>query len=276
MASHGQTIHTPAELFGREKAVIGMVHAGAMPGTPYAAAAPRDIADAAAKEAATLAEAGFDAIIVENMHDRPYVHGRQDAAVVAGMTLAVAAVRAAVACPLGVQVLSGGEQEALAIANACGASFIRCENFAFAHVADEGLLTEAAAGRLLRYRRSIGAEHVAICCDVKKKHASHSITADVSLGEAVHAFVFFGADAVIVSGGFTGTATSAADIAEARSATKLPVLVGSGVEPGSVASLFEHADGLIVGSYIKTDGVWSNGIDATRCREIVAAANDCR
>ena len=54
----------------------------------------------------------------------------------------------------------------------------------FSHVADEGLMAEADAGPLLRYRRTIGAEAVAILADVKKKHAAHAITSDVDIAEA--------------------------------------------------------------------------------------------
>lgn len=50
-----------------------------------------------------------------------------------------------------------------------GLDFIRAEGFVFSHVADEGLLN-ACAGELLRYCRHIGAEHVQIFTDIKKKH----------------------------------------------------------------------------------------------------------
>lgn len=50
-----------------------------------------------------------------------------------------------------------------------GLDFIRAEGFVFSHVADEGLLN-ACAGDLLRYRKQIGAEHVKIFTDIKKKH----------------------------------------------------------------------------------------------------------
>ena len=61
-----------------------------------------------------------------------------------------------------------------------GLDFIRAEGFAFAHVADEGII-ESSAAELLRYRRAIGAEHVRVFADVKKKHSAHAITADVSI-----------------------------------------------------------------------------------------------
>lgn len=252
--------------------LIGMVHLQALPGTPKGGEGADRIAIQAVRDACVMRDAGFDGVIVENMHDAPYVHGVQGPEVVAIMTRCALAVREATkGMFLGVQVLSGGNREALAIALAAGAQFVRVENFVFAHVADEGLLERAEAGPLLRYRRSIGAEHVEVYADVKKKHASHAITADVSLAGAVEAAEFFGADGVVVTGPATGKATDPEDVAEAREATALPVIVGSGVTPQNVASLLKHADALIVGSYIKQDGVWSRPVDAVRCAEIVRA-----
>jgi len=138
------------------------------------------------------------------------------------------------------------------------------------------VLDRAAAGPLLRYRKALGAEHIRLICDVKKKHASHAITSDISLEDAVHGAEFFGADAVIVSGAFTGSPTSPDDVARARSATALPVFVGSGVTPEQVGTLLQHADALIVGSYIKLGGLWSAPLDADRCRAIIAAADAAR
>lgn len=254
-----------------------MVHLGATPGAPFAAHSVQALVDQAAREAEILAAAGFDAVIVENMHDRPYVHGRQRPEVVAAMTLAAAAVRqAAPGLVLGVQVLSGGNHEALAIAQAVGGAFIRCENFVFSHVADEGLLVRAEAGDLLRYRREIGATSVAIFADVKKKHASHALTADVTLAEAVEAAEFFGADGVIVTGTATGKPVDSNDIVAARGATRLPVIIGSGVTADSAAALLHNADALIVGSWIKQGGCWSKPINEARCREMVAAVRAAR
>lgn len=264
-------------LFGVGKAVVGMIHVQALPGSPRGKLPIARIAQIAAEEAKVLAGAGFDAIMIENMHDRPYVHGGHGPETTAAMTAAGLAVRAAAPrLSLGVQVLSGGNREALAVALAVGGSFIRCENFVFAHVADEGLLAKAEAGELLRYRRTIGAGGVRIFCDIKKKHASHAITADVSIGEAAEAAAFFGADGVIVTGTATGKPADVNDIAEVRSAVDLPVLVGSGVTPETIGEVFEHADAVIVGSSIKRGGVWSNAPDPRRCAALIKAAERAR
>ncbi len=267
-------------LCGGRRPVIGMVHIRALPGTPRGELEVSQIAKIAAAEASTLAEAGFEGVIVENMHDAPYVHAGMDGTghgpeVVSAMTLCAAAVREAVGSrlPVGIQVLSGGNREALGIAHTCGLEFIRCENFVFGHVADEGLLTRAEAGPLLRYRKMVGAERVKVFCDLKKKHASHAITADVSLADAAHGAEFFGADGLIVTGAATGREASIEDVAEVREASRLPLLVGSGVTPDNVQSMFEAgADAVIVGSWVKKGGVWTGELDGKRCRQLVRAA----
>ncbi|HUF64779.1 MAG TPA: BtpA/SgcQ family protein [Gemmatimonadaceae bacterium] len=169
-----------------------------------------------------------------------------------------------------------GNREALAVALAAGAQFIRCENFVFAHVADDGLLAQAEAGPLLRYRRQIGADHIRVFTDIKKKHAVHAITADLTIGEAAEAAEFFGSDGIIVSGTATGKPTREEDVVAATRATALPVLVGSGATAETIAGLLRHADGVIVGSAIKVDGRWDNPPDPDRCRAVINAAKAAR
>ena len=263
--------------------LIGMVHVGALPGTPRGTWGVDRIAREAATEARVLMGSGFDGVIVENMHDAPYVHAgahrTHSPEIVAGMTVCAGAVRTAVGpdVPVGIQVLSGGNREALAVALACGLDFIRCENFVFAHVADEGVLSRAEAGPLLRYRKMIGAEGVRVFCDIQKKHASHAITGDLTLTEWAQGAEFFGADGMIVTGRATGQAADLNDVEEVRAATRLPVLVGSGVTADAVGELIgAGADALIVGSSIKKGGVWRNGVDARKCRAVVKARDGAR
>ncbi|MBO6514042.1 MAG: BtpA/SgcQ family protein [Phycisphaerales bacterium] len=259
-------------LTGDGPKLIGMVHVGALPGTPFAEQSVQALVDQAVLEARIIEESGFDSIIVENMHDTPYVHGDElGPEIVAGMTRVCDAVVDAVGIPVGVQILSGGNRHALAVAHTVGCRYIRCENFVFAHVADEGLLDRAEAGALLRYRRSIGAEGVQIFCDIKKKHASHALTGDLGIAHFAHGGEFFGADGFIVTGQSTGQATELADVKAVREVTDLPVLVGSGVTPDCASDLCEYADALIVGSWIKADGFWKKAVDPQRAVEMVKA-----
>lgn len=261
----------PTDIFGREKALIGMVHVDALPGTPRHALPMDQIVERAVADARVVAEAGFDAVIIENMHDAPYLRRSVGPEIIAAMTRVGAAVRAAIDLPIGVQILAGANDAALAVAHAIGGQFIRAEGFVFASVADEGLLDEADAGPLLRYRKAIGAESIRVLADIKKKHSSHAITGDVDLAETAKAAAICGADGVIVTGVATGEPTDANDVATVRAAVDVPVLVGSGVTPDNATGLLQHADALIVGSWIKHDGVWSNPVDAQRATTLVKA-----
>lgn len=251
--------------------LIGMVHVRALPGTPFAALPLPDIVGIAAGEAEMLIRSGFDAIILENMHDRPYLKGRVGPEITAAMTAVAVGVRQALgpATPVGIQILAGANLEALAVAFAAGLQFIRAEGFVFGHVADEGWI-EASAATLLRERRRLGAEEIKIWTDIQKKHAAHAATADLGMDDWAHGAEFFGADGLIVTGSRTGEAADAHQLAEVKKATPLPVAVGSGITPDN-ARRFRAADAWIVGSWIKQDGRWENGLDPRRLREMVAA-----
>ena len=257
------------------KALIGMVHVGSLPGTPRAGLSVDELIRAAVQETWALAEGGCDAILVENMHDVPYLKREVGPEVVATMTAVCREVRETTDLPCGVQILAGANEAALAVALAAGFDFIRAEGFVFGHVADEGWM-EACAGPLLRYRRQIGAEGIGVWADVKKKHAAHAATADVSLVETVEAAELSGAEAVIVTGAATGKETSTKDLVAARGATKLPVVVGSGVTVENAAAMLEWADALIVGSSLKKNGNWREAVDLERVKAVVAVVRAVR
>jgi uncharacterized protein len=256
-------------LFGSPRALIGVVHVQALPGTPASDRSVQAIAEAAVLEARLYADAGFHGVMIENTHDRPYLRERAGPEVTAAMAVVGSAIARAVTIPFGVQILAGANTEAIAVAHAAGARFVRVEGFVFAHVADEGLIN-ASAGPLLRYRRTIGADHIRIFADIKKKHSAHSITADVDIAETAKAAEFFLVDGVVVSGISTGQPAEPAEVASVSSAVRIPTLVGSGVTPENLGT-YGDADAVIVGSWIKRDGVWSNPLDERRVRVMAGA-----
>jgi predicted TIM-barrel enzyme len=146
---------------------------------------------------------------------------------------------------------------------------VRVEGFVFAHVADEGLV-DAAAGPLLRYRAAIAADQVRVFADIKKKHASHAITADLDIAETARAAEFALADGVIVTGTATGRPADPAEVVAVAGAVGIPTLVGSGVTADNVAS-FAAADGLIVGSSVKQRGDWRLPLDPDAVRRLADA-----
>ena len=257
-------------LFTSAKPVIAMIHVGALPGTPASARSLREIQAQAVAEGKVYRDAGVQGLLLENMHDTPYLRGRVGPEIVAAMAVIARAVKDAARLPCGVQVLAAANCEALAVALAAGLDFIRAEGFAFAHVADEGIIQSSAA-ELLRYRRAIGAEHVQVWADVKKKHSAHAITADVGIGETARAVEFMRGDAVIVTGIVTGDAPKPEDVQEVKRATRLPVYLGSGVTAANLGKIFSNADGFIVGSEFKTGGQWRGAVDPKRVKRFMAA-----
>lgn len=196
------------------------------------------------------------------MHDLPYVKERQlGPEIVACMTRVGQAVRSIIPkeMPCGVQVLAGGNKQALAVAKACQFQFIRAESFIFGHVADEGYM-DACAGELLRYRKLIDAEDVLVFTDIKKKHSAHAITKDVSLLETAKAAEFFHTDALIITGTATGQETSPQEARELAGKLKTPLLIGSGVTKDNVDQYFNEAQAVIVGSHFKRNGEWQEEI----------------
>jgi len=257
------------ERFGAPRAMVGMLHLGALPGTPSASHSVEALIQATLAEARIYRDAGFTALAIENMHDRPYLKGGVGPEITAAMTAIARDVKRETGLVLGIQVLAGANREALAVAHASGADFVRVEGFVYAHVADEGVI-ESCAGELLRYRHAIGAERVLVFADIKKKHSAHAITADVSIVETAKAAEFFLADGVIVTGASTGEPASPDEVRDVVRAARLPVLVGSGITPENLAR-FSSAHGFIVGSSVKQNGVWCNPLDREAVRALVGA-----
>jgi len=261
--------HVLQSLFGVPRVLIGAIHVDALPGTPNNRLSVAEIAEIAAREARIYQAAGFHGLIIENMHDRPYLKGGVGPEIGAAMAVIGAEVRRTCPLPLGVQVLAGANNWAVAVAHACGAAFVRVEGFVFAHVADEGII-ESCAGALLRYRRSIGAGGVRVFADIKKKHSAHAITADVDIVETARAAEFFQTDGVIVSGVASGRPADAEEARAVSCAVSVPTLIGSGITPENIAG-YQASDGFIVGSWVKHDGLWSNPLDERRARLVVEA-----
>ncbi|MCB0580353.1 MAG: BtpA/SgcQ family protein [Phaeodactylibacter sp.] len=261
-------MHTLRDVFGPAKPVIGMIHVQALPGTPAYGGNMAPVIEQAVWEAELYQRCGLPAVMIENMHDTPYLRRQAGPEITAAMTAVAIAVKRACSLPCGVQVLAGANREALAVALAAGLEFIRAEGFAFAHVADEGLL-QSDAGELLRYRRVIGADRILVLTDIKKKHSAHAITADVSLAETARAAEFFRSDGLIITGSATGEAASVQDVRAAREASSLPLLIGSGIGPDNISEYWPYCDGVIVGSSLKVGGYWANSVEESRVAQLM-------
>lgn len=263
-----------AAIIGVPRGVIGMVHLPPLPGSPRWSGSMEGVVAAALRDAEALAAGGVDALLVENFGDAPFTGGRVGAETVAAMVAAAREVARVVRLPLGVNVLRSDGVSALAVALAAGARFIRVNVHVGAVLTDQGII-QGGAHDLLRARRFLGAD-VKILADVQTKHAAP--LAQVSIEQEARDCVERGlADALIVSGAATGSPTEPGDLKRVRDAVgAVPLLVGSGVTAETAGELLAVADGLIVGTAVKREGLVSNPVDAARVRRLVEAARSAR
>lgn len=258
------------KLFNIEKPIIGMIHVDALPGTPKYKGNIKTIIEKAVKEAETYISLGIPILMIENMHDVPYLNRKVGSEIVAAMSIIMYELKNNFTVPLGVQILAGANKEAISAAYTSGSDFIRAEGFVFAHVADEGTFN-SDAGELLRYRKQIGADNVLIFTDIKKKHSSHSITADTDIAETAKAAEFFLSDGVIVTGNSTGAEPSIKELEQVKAKVSIPVLAGSGITAENIANYKNYCDAFIIGSYFKEEGKWQNPLDKQRITKFVNA-----
>jgi membrane complex biogenesis BtpA family protein len=261
-------------ILGVPRAIVGMVHLRALPGSPRWAGSMQTVREAALADARALAEGGVDALLVENHGDVPFTAGRVDAASVAAMAVVTAELARAVGLPIGVNVLKSDALSALAVAAATGARFVRVNVHVGAVVADQGLLVSGAHDTL-RYRRLLDLD-IKILADVQAKHGMPLAPIPIEL-EARDCVSRALADGLVVSGVATGEPTPLEDLKRVRGAAPdAPLLVGSGVTAETAAELLSIADGLIVGTAVKRDGVLANPVDPRRVRRLVDAARTSR
>ena len=246
-----------------------MVHLEALPGAPGYGGSMDAILDRARVDAQAIAAAGFDGIMVENFGDAPFFTDDAPKVTIAAMTRAVAEVATA-GIPTGVNVLRNDGLGALAVAAATGAQFIRINVLSGTMYTDQGPIVGSAA-LIARARRELCPE-TAIMADVFVKHATPP--AGLTLIDATTDLVErAGADAVIVSGAGTGAATSLDDLNTVADRSQLPVFVGSGATAATIRDILAIADGAIVGSDTKIDGIASNAVDPQRAAAVVQAAS---
>lgn len=250
--------------------LVGMVHLGPLPGSPGFAGGFSDTIQAAVRDAVRIAEAGFDGILIENLGDAPFYASDAPKVTIAALTTAVNAVYDAARIDVGVNVLRNDGIGALSVAAATPASFVRINVLSGTMYTDQGPIVGQAA-EIARLRSRICPD-VAIMADVFVKHATPP--SGLSLVDATNDLVErSGADAVIVSGVGTGSAPDPEEVAIVTRLSHLPVYLGSGVDHTNVQSMLALADGAIVGTAIKVDGIATNPVDLQSATDFAVRAN---
>ncbi len=169
------------KLFGICKPLIGVIHLPPLPGAPLYMEGPYDkvgleeLVEYALREARSYAESGFDAVIVENYGDNPYPP-RPGPLQVAAMTRVAAELAKEYRGEMliGVNMLRNGGLEALAVAYASNADFIRVNSLCETRITPEGVI-EPESRRLstaFKLLKMYGSERrIKVLADIDVKHS---------------------------------------------------------------------------------------------------------
>ena len=250
------------------KFLAAMIAVLPLPGSPLYEGDDQNVMDQALADLEIYQQAGVDSILFENDHDLPYIQPPLDEKGIFLMTKIVNEARKRFDGPIGIQMLEAANLTSLEIAAEADLDYIRVEAFVFAHVGGSGIIN-GSAGKILRRRKELRAEHIKVFADVKKKHGSHSLTIDLDIKDEIMQAEFFLADGVIVTSQFTGINPDKNDLIKAKSATKLPVLIGSGMTAENIQEYLPLADGFIVGSYFRRGGKFLETLDPERLHQFM-------
>jgi len=252
------------------KPLIGMVHLKPLPGSYLYGGDMEGVVEAALRDARTIEKAGFDAVMVENFGDMPFPK-YADKTTVAAFTTVAKAIRDEVSLPLGVNVLRNDGIAAYSIAYAVKADFIRVNVLSGVAYTDQGVV-EGIAHELAKLRKLLPSK-IEVFADVHVKHAVHFGDFEDSLRDTVERGL---ADAVVVSGKATGKPVNLEKLALAKRISPVPVVVGSGTTYENLPELWKHADGFIVGTWIKREGKVENEVSLERSKKLVDLAKNLR
>src|SRR5574341_1026264 len=235
------------DAFKTDKPVIAMAHVPALPNTPRyrREGGVGHLIERLRPDVEYLVSGGVDAILFCNEDDRPYVF-RAGVEQVAAMTLA----------------------------QAPGASFMR-EVLTGLYESDMGLWSPDA-GAVLRLRAQVGADHIRVFDNIAPEFAS-PLGSRTLAQRARSAITSSLADAILISGAMAGDEPDIAAFQEVKTVTgNVPVFLNTGAKPSNIARFLTLADGVIVGSSLKVDGVTWNPVDPARVEELLAQVHLAR
>jgi membrane complex biogenesis BtpA family protein len=261
------------QTFGTPKPVIAMLHFPALPGRPRhdREAGRQHLVEVIGRDLEVLQEAGVDALLFCNEADIPYqlVVGPE---IPSAMAAVIGELRSSIRVPFGVNILWDA-RASLALARATGATFVR-EVFTGVYESDMGLMAPSL-GDLAAYRDQIGASDVGLFSNITPEFSSSIGTRTVA--ERAKSASFLGVDAILISGPEAGVPFAMSDLRSAKEAVpQTPVFANTGVQAERLAEILAIADGVIVGTSLKVDGITWNAVDPARAGAMMERAREIR
>ena len=253
-----------SDVFETKKPIIAMCHFKALPGDPGydKAGGMKKVIEAARYDLLALQKGGVDAVMFSNEFSLPYLT-KVHTETVASMARVIGELMGDVTIPFGVNVL-WDPKASLDLAIATGAKFVR-EIFTGVYASDFGLWN-TNCGEVVRHQYAIGAENVKLLFNIVPEAAKY--VSDRDLVQVAKSTVFNAKpDALCVSGLTAGAETDARLINLVKNALPTtPVFANTGVRMENVEQQLSVADGAVVGTAFKVDGVFENPVDENRVK----------
>lgn len=262
------------DVFGVSKPVISMLHLMALPGDPGfdVKGGMKAVIDRARRELDALQSGGVDAVMFSNEFSLPYLTKTEPITAIS-MARVIGELQSEIKVPFGVNVLWDGEAS-IELATATGASFVR-EIFTGVYASDFGLWN-TNVGQAARHRSRLGASNVKLLFNIVPESAVY--LSERSIEDITKSTVFASLpDGLCVSGLTAGAATDTQVLTKVKAAAgNTPVFVNTGVRANNAADQLAIADGAVIGTFFKKDGVFENPADQSRVEELMTVVKGIR
>lgn len=262
------------ELTGTDKAVIAMCHMQPLPGDPYFEknGGMERALEAARRDLHALQDGGVDAVMFSNEFSLPYLTDVEPVTVAAMATI-IGELKSEIKIPFGVNVLWDAKKS-IDLAVATGASFVR-EIFTGVYASDFGLWN-TNVGETIRHQRAVGGENVKLMFNIVPESAKY--IADRDIRSIAKSTVFIGRpDALCVSGLTAGTPTDSSVLKLVKETVPdTVVLANTGVNAKNYMQQLALADGAVIGTAFKVDGVFENAVDPDRVKQLMDQIKEFR
>lgn len=262
------------DLFNTEKPIIAMCHIRALPGdSGYDEEKGMDwVVEMARRDFLALQRGGVDAVMFSNEFSLPYLK-KVEPVTTAAMGRVIGEIKSDIKIPFGVNVL-WDPYASLDLTAATGALFIR-EVMSGAYVGDLGLW-DNDAGAISRHRRKLGLNHVKMLYNIYPEAASY-LTAR-SITDIARTNVFNNKpDALLVSGMTAGDKTDTQILRQVKQAAgDTYVFCNTGCTVENIELQLSVADGAVVGTTFKQDGIFDNFVDQQRVTAFMKKVHEIR
>ena len=262
------------EIFHCKKPIIAMCHLGALPGDPRfdKKEGMKRIVHWAYKDLMALQNGGVDAVMFSNEFSLPY-QTRVETVAVASMARVIGELLNDIKIPFGVNVL-WDPIASLDLAVATGAQFVR-EIFTGVYASDFGLWN-TDCGTTVRHQYAISGENIKLLFNIVPEGAKYLCTRDIV--DIARSTVFnTKPDALCVSGLTAGAQVNVQTLEQTKAAVPdTAVFANTGVRLENVEKQLNIADGAVVGTYFKYQGVFENHVDVNRVCEFMKKVKKIR